>query len=135
MMYLTTYTKSGCYVSKSSEYVPVHCTKRSHVRNCNAFPKSPCEMPTHTGSRAASVLPLAVGATSKTLSPLIIGGIARAWGSVGVPSPKCGRISRIGLARVSNVDSDTVRDWGVIVQDPGAFYDLGGIMITLCYWS
>jgi hypothetical protein len=40
------------------------------------------------GRRAASVLPLAVGATRRTLSPSAIGPIALSWGGVGSLMPR-----------------------------------------------
>ena len=39
------------------------------------------------GRRAASVFPLAVGATRRRFSPLNIGGMAALWGGVGSPMP------------------------------------------------
>lgn len=40
-----------------------------------------------TGSNAASVFPLPVGATNRTFSPSMIGGIAFTCGSVGADNP------------------------------------------------
>jgi len=56
-----------------------------------------------TGSKAASVFPLPVGAIRRTFSPRRIRGIAFFCGSVGSENPRSASAERICLARSENV--------------------------------
>jgi hypothetical protein len=52
-------------------------------------------MASKTGSRAASVFPLAVGAIRRMLSPAMMGSMAFSWGGVGSLIPRASKPSSI----------------------------------------
>jgi len=53
------------------------------------------------GRKAASVLPVPVGAINRTFFPSRIGGIALVWGSVGFMNPFSSTIFLTGLASIA----------------------------------